>query len=66
VPLPTARPEAVLAAVADAFFNGDIWLKALADPDAHYQRMALMYRYVDETPAGFVLTDLGRQEIGQK
>ena len=63
MPLPSFRPDGVLKALAAAFQHQDVWPKALIDPDAHHQKMAMMYRYIAETRAGYVLTDLGRREI---
>jgi hypothetical protein len=62
--LPIERPEAIFAAVTAAFANGDLWFKALVDPEAYYQRMALMYHYLHETPEGFILTDPGKRSAG--
>jgi TPR repeat protein len=65
MPMPSARPNNVLDAIAAAFHHRGVWPEAHVLPEAHYQRMAVTYGYIAETPAGFVLTDLGKSESGQ-
>jgi hypothetical protein len=62
MPLPSARPDKVIEAVAAGFRDRAVWSKATTYPDAHYQQLAVMYHYAYETQSGFHLTELGQQE----
>ena len=65
-----AMGSPVLAALAVAFTESDVWPAAQIDPDAqqvdgdaHYQMLALLKSYIELTSVGYVLTDLGRAEL---
>jgi len=55
--------ESLLAALAAAFGERDVWPTAQVDPDAHNQMLALLHGYIELTSEGYVLTDLGRAEL---
>ena len=62
--MPSFRPSNVIAAVKCGSFDGQgVWIPATSDPERHYQALAVVMGYVYKTPAGYVLTDLGRREI---
>jgi hypothetical protein len=63
MPIPTGRPDAVLIALQKEYSGRTVWTRATTNPEAHYQQMAVMFGYIVEISAGFVLTDLGLREI---
>ncbi len=65
MPMLSGRPDNVIDAIRNGFNGRIVWPKASADPEAHYQKLGVMYNYLDETPDGFVLTELGAQESSQ-
>jgi hypothetical protein len=65
MPMPSGRPDTVIDAVRSGFNGRAVWPKAAAGPEAHYQKLGMMYHYLAETQEGFVLTDLGRRETMQ-
>jgi len=65
MPMPSGRPDNVIDAIRKGFNGRTAWRKASANPEAHYQKLGVMFHYLAETPEGFVLTDLGRQETMQ-
>jgi hypothetical protein len=62
MPIPSGRPDNVLDAVEKGFSGRTVWPKAIANPEANYQRIAATFGYVAEVPAGFILTELGLRE----
>lgn len=62
MPMPSGRPDNVIDAIRNGFSGRTVWPKASADPEAHHQKLGVMYNYLVETPDGFVLTELGAQE----
>jgi hypothetical protein len=65
MPMPSGRPDNVFNAIKRGFAGRDLWPTATANPESHYQQMALTFGYIARTPGGFILTDLGAREIGR-
>jgi hypothetical protein len=61
MPIPSGRPDNVLYAVKEGFKDRTVWPKATANPEAHYQQLAVTFGYVVETSGGYALTDLGKR-----
>ena len=63
MPLPTGRPDRVIAAIREGFRKGcTVWPKAVTADEAHSQWLGVKLNYLIETSGGFALTDLGRNE----